>query len=308
MEYIGMVAGKSGDSLTDQLHELGYKVVLIAGKSNEPGMDNADLKLATDLDNHQEIINYFKQNGVKFVIMGTGHIKAIQLAEKLELNGFTLSIDVEKSGLAKDKVAFKRKLEEMGYATPQYMSFMEDYDLNEIVSKIGLPCVVKSSIDTLLPQKASNAEELDNAIKEVVATGAEVLVEGFIRGNDLTVGVVCDGKNTKALGVVYYSKAKEVKLKGFEDAYTERLPKAFEEQLMNISEEVVKNLNIIGTSRLDFIIENEIPYILELNSVIVTGYTGATYPFFKEAGINLPKEMIENALRVYKNKTHSMNF
>lgn len=302
MNNIGLIAGKSGDSLTDELQKRGYGVVLIAGKDSEPGMDKADFKLATDLDNHQEVVDCFKKHNVNYVIMGTGHIKAIRLAEVLGKSGFALSIDVKVSGLAKDKVAFKRKLEEMGFPTPSYLSFMDQYNIDEVISEIGLPCVVKSSVDATLPRRASNAAELDEAIKEVIATGNEVLVEKYIKGNDLTVGVACDGNNTKALGVVYYSKAKECKLKGFEEAYSERLSQAVEGQLNKISEDVVNNLKIIGLSRLDFIVENDIPYILELNSVIVTGYTGMTYPFFKDAGIDLPKEMIENALKIYKNR------
>ena len=39
---IGLIAGKSGDSLTDELHDLGYQVALVVGKEQEPGTEKAD--------------------------------------------------------------------------------------------------------------------------------------------------------------------------------------------------------------------------------------------------------------------------
>lgn len=300
-ECIGLVGGSSGDSLTDELHSKGYSVALVGGKTNDPGMNSADFVLVEDLSQHKLIINYFLEHKVKFIVIGTGHSKAIELARELEQEGFITSIDYSKSMLAKDKVEFKNLLMQLGIKTPKYISFDRNYGINEIVTEVGVPCVVKSATDAVQPQKSNGIEELKDAINVVIKTGTEVLVEQYVEGNDCTVAVVSDGKFSRSLGVTYYSKAKEYKLKGFENAYSVKLSKVEEDKLCDIAKKIVDGLDFIGVVRIDFIVDKEI-YVLELNSIIVTGYNGSAYPFFKEQGIDIAKVQIENALKIYNNK------
>jgi len=305
MECIGLVAGKSGDSLTDELHRLGYAVALVGGKESEPGMGTADYICVKDLGEREAIESFFKEHNIAFIVFGTGHVKAIQLAEYLESKGFLTNIDTTKSKLAKDKVLFKEKIESLNLHTPKYVSFNQAFDLDRIVGEIGLPCVVKSVIDFTQPQKANTIEELEAAILEVQSTGTEVLIEKYIPGNDCTVAVVSDGIEVRSLGVIYYCKAKEYQLKGFDGAYSDQLPAEQEARLNLLSETIVRELGFIGLVRVDFIVDGDIPYILELNSIIVTGYKGSAYPFFKEVGIDIGKEMTENSIRIYKNKLNA---
>lgn len=304
MQCIGLVGGSSGDSLTDQLHDLGYSVASVNGSPGEPGVIQADYSLIIDLDKHEEILSFFEANAVKCVIIGTGHIKAIRLAVFLESKGLITSLDISNAELAKDKVLFKLKLEEMNFLTPRFVSFRTAYSLSEIIEKVGLPCVVKSAIDFIQPQKVKTELELQTAIEEVQATGTEVLIEEFISGNDCTVAVVSDGKETKGLGVLYYSKAKEYGLKGFEGAYTAKLDGEKELELNRLSERLTTNLGFEGLIRVDYVVSEQTnqPYILEVNSVIVTGYNGSAYPFFRKQGIDIAHEMVVNALKMFRNR------
>lgn len=298
-ECIGLIGGQSGDSLTDELHSKGYSVALVGGRTNEPGMDRADFVLVEDLSYHEKIINFFKNHKVKFIVIGTGHSKAIEVSRTLEKEGFFTSIDFPKSLLAKNKVHFKKLLLEIGVQTPHYISFKEDYDINIIINEIGIPCVVKSATDAVQPLKANTFEELQEAIQSVEKTGTEILVEKYIKGNDCTVAVVSDGEFSESLGVTYYSKAKEYKLKGFNEAYSKKLSQEVENKLSNIAKKIVDDIGFKGLVRVDFIIDEQI-YVLELNSVIVTGYNGSAYPFFEKQGINIAKVQIENAIKIYE--------
>jgi len=100
---------------------------------------------------------------------------------------------------------------------------MKMFQLTKTVSKISIPCVVKSAVDAVQPVKANSVAELKEAVEKVRATNTAVLIEEYIKGNDCTVAVESDGKNVRSLGVTYYCKAKEYKLKGFEGAYSKKM-------------------------------------------------------------------------------------
>lgn len=301
-ECIGLIAGYSGDSLTDELHEFGYKVALVGGVENEPGMQNAEYVFVQDLDNYKEIIEFFLQHEVRKIIIGTGHYKAINLLNKLKKNNFITNIDYNLSMLAKDKIKFKKALKSINVETPNYLCYTrETINLNEIIQLMGLPCVVKSAVDAIQPQKVNNYNELTHAINEVSATKTEILVEEYINGNDCTVAVKNDGIICEDLGVIYYSKAKEYELKGFNGAYSTKVSPEIEKELCSLAREITKELGFMGLVRVDFIISQKI-YVLELNSVIITGYNGSAYPFFKAQDINIAKVMVDNAIEILKYK------
>jgi len=299
---IGLIAGHSGDSLTDILKRKGYGVAIVGGAKNEPGMDKADFILVEDLSRPREIISFFKEHEVNKVIIGTGHYKAIVLSNALERSGFKTNINYSNSILAKDKLKFKEELLRINIATPKYLSIdvNENISIDEITGKIAVPCVVKSTIDAVQPVKVNSAIELKEAIENVKATNTVVMIEEYIKGNDCTVAVESDGKNVRSLGVTYYSKAKEYKLKGFDEAYSRKMSEDKEAELNKVAIQIVKQLGFTGLLRIDFIIaeNSEEIYVLELNTVIVTGYKGSAYPFFKEQGIDIAEVMISNSLKL----------
>jgi len=112
--------------------------------------------------------------------------------------------------------------------------------------------------------------------------------------------VESDGKNVRSLGVTYYCKAKEYKLKGFEGAYSKKMSEDKESEICKIAVQIVEQLGFTGLLRIDFIVDecSEKVYVLELNTVIVTGYKGSAYPFFKKQGIDIAEVMISNSLKL----------
>lgn len=299
---IGLIAGHSGDSLTDKLKNRGYAVALVGGRENEPAMNKADFTLIEDLSSHQNIASFFMDHSVSKIIVGTGHAKALSLVEYLNNRGFITNINHSKSLLAKDKIRFKNELINIDIKTPKFMSIniTEEIPLEIIDEKIGIPCVIKSTTDAVQPQKVDTVSELIQAVEEVKATNTVVLIEEYIKGNDCTVAVVSDSNSVRSLGVTYYSKAKEYKLKGFESAYSNKLSDKKEEELNLIATQIVEKLGFTGVSRVDFIVDEkaDLSYVLELNTVIVTGYNGSAYPFFKKQGIDIAEVMIDNSLKL----------
>lgn len=273
---IGIVAGISGEVLTRKLQSRGYEVALVAGKEGESGTDIANAVCIADLRETAKIIKFLKENDTKCVLIGTGHVLAIKLSKALEMEGFILSNNPDASLLAKDKIKYKECLLENGFDTPAFIKFEADItpDTDIIIKKIGLPCVIKSAVDYILPQKANTKEELDRAIHELMLTQADFLIEEYITGADITIPVLISNGKAESIMISYYSKAKECHLKGFntDGLHETTLSKEQEEKVKRYCEDAAIKTGMSGLCRLDAMVtENGRISILEANSVMVTG-------------------------------------
>jgi len=130
---------------------------------------------------------------VVFIGLHGGHGEDGTLQALLDLTGvpYTGSGHLA-SALAMDKDLSKRLFREAGVRTPEWL--MAPADDDDIVSTLGLPVIVKPSKQgstvglTLVKKRA----DLQAAIAEARNYDDEVMIEQFIAGRELTVGVLGD--------------------------------------------------------------------------------------------------------------------
>lgn len=251
--------------------------------------------------NKKEILNFFVNNNVKYFVIGTGTILAFELAEFLEEHDLVSSISVQAAKLVKNKYRTKLEFKKLGIITPEYMFIKsgEIINVNKVTENLGLPCVIKSNTDAIQPVCVYSLDELKDAIEAVKKTSTDILIEKCILGGDVTVCVASDGVNIHSFGPLSYSKAKEYELKGFKNPYALTASDDIKCALSEQSIQIVKALGLVGVVRVDYIVNNDTYYALEVNAVIVTGYHGSAYPFFRNAGVNVAKVCIENAVSVF---------
>ena len=308
-ECIAIIAGISGEVIVKELKKLNYNTFVISGRKEDSGMNISDRNFVVDVREKELIYNELVKNSIDKVILGTGHILAFELVDFLSKKGIKVSVNPKSSLIAKDKFAYKEELVKNGILTPKYMEIAlnEKYNIQEILDKIGYPCVVKSTIDTTYPKKANTKEELERHIEAIRKTNSPILVEQFIEGIDTTVPVYSNPKETKAILVSYYSKADACKLEGFgNDLIKEILSKETEKKLLRFSEDVIRKTNILGMARLDIIVDkNQNFYVLECNSVMVTGVHQNQIEYGKEflerENINFAELTVRNALEIFNN-------
>lgn len=304
-EIIGLIAGRSGNTLTKELKRRGYKVALVIGKENEPGSKEANFVFVSDLRRHEDIYNFFKEKNINHLVVGTGHYLALELFEYLEKKGIKLSINLSTTILCKNKYKLKKKIETMGYKTPKYLLIDKNKELFEVSNIIeenfNYPVVIKSPNDKLLPIAAQNKDEVKYYCKLLKEKNSDILLEEYVIGSDVTTPVLNDGKITKALGIMYWSKGKVENLKGFEKSYSDKIPN--EEEVLKQLSNLIKELNVMGLSRVDYIYKDSKIYILEINSIIVTSDSGSVYnETWKKDGYNFPALLVENALNIFNLK------
>lgn len=309
---IGLVGGASGKELTLQIQKKGYEVALVAGDSKDYGLNEANYSTVTDLLNSEKIYRWLKELSVDCVIIGTGHRYAFALAAFLQEKGMQININLVASNRAKEKKEFKDFISSKGYNTPDYISIKSKKmypPVEKIVKKIGLPCVVKATIDTMLPQKANTVAELDAEIATTLESGSPAIVEQFIKGIDITVFVSMNRNKARALPVCYYSKAEDNNMIGFshEEYIHKHLSPDYEERVMRYCERLAIDCAFEGLPRIDLMVvpDGDI-YVLEANSVGVTGihprhsaYCKGTVLYLKGIGIDVAEIVVENALQKF---------
>lgn len=155
-----------------------------------------------------------------------------------------------------------------------YLRLGEEINEDEIVEKLGLPLFVKpnQSGSSLGITKVKEQSELKKALDFAFAEDEEILIESFLDGMEVSVGVVDFKNETVVLGITEIVSHKEFfdyEAK-YEGASEEITPARIDEETRKRVEDIAKRaydaLGMSGFSRSEFIIMEGIPYMLEMNT------------------------------------------
>ena len=155
-----------------------------------------------------------------------------------------------------------------------YLRLGEEVDEKEIVEKLGLPLFVKpnQSGSSLGITKVKAQSELKEALKFAFAEDEEILIESFLDGMEVSVGVVDFNNETVVLGITEIVPDKEffdyeAKYEGASEEITPaRIDDETRKRVEGISKRAYEALGMSGFSRSEFIIMNGTPYMLEMNT------------------------------------------
>ena len=165
------------------------------------------------------------------------------------------------SGISMNKTLTKKILDSYGVLSPKTYEKVEDIEKYPVVIK---PTTEGSSVGLYICQNEADARNAVEALE-----GKEILIEDFIKGEELTVGVL----NGEALGVLRIKPISGVY--DYESKYTKgmteyefpaQISEASYDEAMKISAKVHKELNLKGATRSDFILRGEELFFLEVNT------------------------------------------
>ena len=155
-----------------------------------------------------------------------------------------------------------------------YLRKGDDFNEDQIIEELGLPLFVKpnQSGSSLGITKVKDKSEFPKAVDFAFAEDDEILIESFLNGMEVSVGVVDFNGETIVLGITEIVPHKEFfdyEAK-YEGASEEITPARIDEETRMKVEEIAKkaynSLGMSGFSRSEFIIMNGIPYMLEMNT------------------------------------------
>ncbi|MEZ7498768.1 D-alanine--D-alanine ligase [Flavobacterium sp. Arc3] len=187
------------------------------------------------------------------------------------------SCDYYQSALTFNKRDFLSVLKPYGIksAVSYYLNKGDKIYTDEIVKKVGLPCFVKPNKagSSFGISKVKTEAELPIAIEVAYQEDNEIIIESFLDGTEVTVGVI----NYKGI-ITVLPITEIVSDNDFFDYEAKYLGKSQEITPARISDEMTEKVGAIakrayellkmkGFSRTEFIIVNDEPFMLEMNTI-----------------------------------------
>ncbi|WP_341655317.1 D-alanine--D-alanine ligase [Blattabacterium cuenoti] len=173
----------------------------------------------------------------------------------------------------------------------------------KILTKVGLPCFVKPnrSGSSLGISKVYEEQYLFNAVQEAFLEDEEILIESFLEGKEVSVGVFSFKNEIIVLPITEIISKNdffdfESKYSGKSQEITPaKLVPNIENQIRKIAKKVYKFLNLSGITRAEYIIVNEEPFFLEINTIPGLSEESIFPKQLKIAGISL-SEVLKNSI------------
>jgi D-alanine-D-alanine ligase len=188
-------------------------------------------------------------------------------------------------------------------ANSYYLNMGDAIDHVAIVEKVGLPCFVKANRagSSFGISKVYKKKELQAAIDKAFHEDDEIIIESFLDGTEVSVGVITYKGETLVLPLTEIVSDNdffdyEAKYEGKSKEITPaRLTEKQEENIRLQAKMAYEVLKMKGFSRSEFIFIGNEPYMLEMNTTPGLTEESILPQQAQIAGISLP-ELFENAI------------
>ncbi|WP_034043747.1 D-alanine--D-alanine ligase [Wocania ichthyoenteri] len=156
-----------------------------------------------------------------------------------------------------------------------YINLGDIINEDAIITKVGLPCFVKANKagSSFGITKVHKKEDLKNAIDIAFKEDDEIIIESFLDGTEVSVGVISYKGETKVLPITEIVTENdffdyEAKYLGKSQEITPaRLSKEQKEKVNTVAKKVYEILKMKGFSRSEYIFKNGEPHLLEVNTI-----------------------------------------
>jgi D-alanine-D-alanine ligase len=188
-------------------------------------------------------------------------------------------------------------------ATRIVLSARDTIDTQQIVEKVGLPCFVKANQagSSFGVSKVYQEDNLRAAIEIAKKEDSGVLIESFLQGTEVSIGVITFQSRVRVLAPTEIITDEDffdfsAKYEGKSEEITPaRLTEPQFKALRITAEKVYSVLGMKGMSRSDFIFVGDVPHFLEINTIPGLTEESLLPQQAKYAGISL-RDLFGNAL------------
>ena len=257
------------------------EVSLRSGKNVYKALIELGYKDTTLIDVDRNIASVLKEEKIEYAINvlhgrygEDGCIQGVLEFLNIPYSGCS----VKSSAICMDKIMTKKVLSTVDVNLIKSVNVTKD-DYKTKVKELNYPIIIKPANEgsSIGMTKVNSENELDCAMDEALKCDREILIEEYLEGTSATVGVLereKDGKiETFATPILAFKTKTE--WYDYEAKYTKGLtefilPANFDENLTKKIQQMAitahKSCSCKGVSRVDFLVHNNIPYILEINT------------------------------------------
>lgn len=190
-------------------------------------------------------------------------------------------------------------------ATSYYLNQGDTINTQEIVKTVGLPCFVKpnKSGSSFGISKVKTIEGIEEAIEKAYKEDDEIIIESFLDGTEVSVGVINYNGVTTVLPITEIVSENdffdyEAKYLGKSQEITPaRISEEMTLKIQKIAKKIYEILKMEGFSRSEFIIVNNEPHLLELNTVPGLTTESLLPQQAEKAGISL-EQLFSNSIEI----------
>ena len=268
------------------IRRAGYEAIII---NNNPETVSTDYTTADKLyfepltpEDVMAIIDFEKPEGV---IASLGGQTAINLAQPLMDRGVKIiGTDCAAIERAENRDSFEKILEDLNIPQPQGRAVTRIEDGVKAAEEIGYPVLVRQSfvLGGRAMQIVGDEEQLRHYLRTAVEIDADkpVLVDKYIRGKEVEVDAICDGRDVFVPGIMEL-----VERTGIHSGDSISVYPAFSISnkvkgiILQYAKKLGLGIGIIGLYNIQFIVdENDNVYIIEVNP-----RSSRTVPFLSKA-------------------------
>ena len=279
------------------LSEAGYETIMVNCNPETVSTDyDTSDKLYFEPLTHEDvlsIINKENENGeVLGAIVQLGGQTPLKISESLSKAGITiLGTSVDAIDLAEDRERFQKLLQRLNLKQPENGIASSKNEAVEITEKIGFPVVIRPSyvLGGRAMEIVHNEEQLQKYINEAVSVSGDspVLIDSFLKNAiEVDVDAISDGNDTFIAGIMEHIEEAGIHSG---DSACALPPQTLKDNIINkiitYTKKLAKELNVIGFINIQFAIQDENIFVLEVNP-----RGSRTIPFVaKSIGIPLVK-------------------
>ena len=268
------------------IRKAGYEAIII---NNNPETVSTDYTCSDKLYFEplcpEDVMNILHLEQPEGVIVTLGGQTAVNLAMPLHERGVRIiGTDCEAIDRAENRDTFEKLLSSLKIPQPKGRAVTNVEEGIRAAEEIGYPVLVRPSFVlggramTIVANEKKMADYLRNAVE--VDADKPVLVDHYIRGKEVEVDAVCDGRNVFIPGIMELVERTGVHSGDSISVYPSySLPDSVKQTILDYTEKLGLNIGIIGLFNIQFIVDpDDKVYIIEVNP-----RSSRTVPFLSKA-------------------------
>ncbi len=250
----------------------GYETIII---NNNPETVSTDFDIADRLyfepltpEDVENVVRTEKPDGA---VVQFGGQTAIKLTEALMKMGVPiLGTDADDVDAAEDRERFDEVLGRCGIRRPKGDTVFTADEAKEVAARLGYPVLVRPSyvLGGAGMRIAISDEDIDQYIGEINRYTQEhpILVDKYMTGKEIEVDAVCDGTDILIPGIMEHIERAGIHSGDSISVYPAAdLSDKVKETIVSYTKLLARNLHVIGMMNIQFIVQNEDVYIIEVN-------------------------------------------
>ena len=255
------------------IQKAGYEAIII---NNNPETVSTDYTCSDKLYFEplcvEDVMNIIVMEQPEGVIATLGGQTAINLADPLRERGVKLiGTDGDAIDRAEDRDLFENLLIKLGIPEPRGLAVTTIEDGVKAAEEIGYPVLVRPSF--VLGGRAMQIVAKETALRSYLETAVSigedrpVLVDRYIRGKEVEVDAVCDGKDVFVPGIMEQVERTGVHSGDSISIYPPvSISQKVRETILEYTRRLGLGIGIIGLFNIQFIVdENEDVFVIEVN-------------------------------------------